>query len=109
MVYNVRKLMDTYFEEKELERNTVDSVDFILEVENVNEVVIISCSLLFRNSFSKDLGVLVQVYDGLITSGFTIESVGTRFVHPYPSAFRLVGNLGLLNQSLYQVFDSSRL
>lgn len=99
--------MDAYFEEKELERNTVDSVDLILEVENVNEVIVLGCSLLFRNSFSKNLGVFVQVQDGLIASGLTIKSVRTCFVYPYPSAFRLIGDFGLLNQSLYQVFDSS--
>lgn len=101
--------MDAYLKEKELERNTVYSVDFVLEMENVNEVVILGCSLLLRNSFSKDLGVFVQIQDGLIASGLTIKPVGTCFIYPYPSAFRLIGDFGLLNQSLYQVFDSSSL
>ena len=81
----------------------MDSVDFILEVEDVNEVVLIGRLLFFRNSLGKDLGILVEVHDRLIASWLPIESVRTRFVDPYPSAFGLVWNLGLLDQCLYQV------
>ena len=87
----------------------MNSVDFILEVEDVDEVVLIGRLLLFWNSFGKDLGILVEVHDRLIASWLPIKSVRTRFVHPYPSAFSLIRNLGLLDQCLYQVLNGSSL
>lgn len=73
------------------------SVDFVLEVEHVNEVVVISSQLFLRDSLGKDLCVFVEVQHRLVASWLTVKSVRTCFVNPYPPAFRLVGNLGLLD------------
>lgn len=99
----------SYLDEQKFKRNAVHSVDLVLKVKHVDKVVVIGRLFLLGDTLGKDLRVLIQVEHRLITSWLAIESVGACFVHPYPAAFGLVGDLGLFHQGLYQVLDCSRL
>lgn len=87
----------------------MDSVNFILEVKDLNVVGFVRCRLLFRNSFRINLRILVKIQDRVLSQRLTVEFVGAGLVNPDSTSFCLVRNLSLLDQGLYQVLNSPSL
>ena len=85
------------------------SVDFVLEVEDVDEVVIIGRHLLLRYTLSIYLRILVQVHHRVFAWRFAVESVSASLVDPYAPGLCFVGDLGLLDKGLDHIFDSPSL
>jgi hypothetical protein len=61
-------------------------VDFILEVKDVDEIVVIGTNLLLRDTFRKNLGILTKIQDWMIPRWFPIDPVRTGFIDTYPSS-----------------------
>jgi hypothetical protein len=98
-----------YLDEEELEWDTVNSTGIILEVEHVDEVAVFSCKFFFRNTFSEDLSVFVEVQDRVLSRRFPIKPVGAHFINADLSTLLFIRNLSLRNERLNNIFDCSRL
>lgn len=100
---------ETYLQKKELERNSMRSVDFVLEMEHLDIVGFVGRLLLLGYSFCINIRELVQVQDWMLSQRFTVELVGIGLVNPNSTAFLLVRQVSLLDQRLYQVVDRASL
>lgn len=82
-------------------------VDFTLEVEPLDEVIILGSQLFLRNSFGIDLCVLAEIGHRMVPRRFTVYPVRVSFINSDTASFLLVGDPGLLDQALNQVLNRS--
>jgi hypothetical protein len=61
-------------------------VDFILEVKDVDEIVVIGANLLLWDTLGENLGILTEIQDWMIPRRFPIDPVRTCFINTYPSS-----------------------
>lgn len=81
----------------------------VLEMEGMNEVTLFSHQFFLWDAFSEYLSVLVEIQDRVLSRRLAVHPVVVCLINPNSTTLLFVGNLGLLDQSLNNLFDSSGL
>lgn len=89
-----------YLEQEEFERDAVGPANFVLEVENLDEVVLVCYEFFFGYTLGIDLSVLAKIQNRMVSGRLPVDPIRAGLIYPDLTAFGLIGNLGFLNQAL---------
>ena len=99
-------LIPTYLDCTELERRSMRLSRLVLEMEGMDKINIVAISeVIFRNPFSKQLNVVGDGEDSMISGQLLVDLIAVSFVNPNGSCLCLIANVGFLDQIRNDVVD----
>ena len=99
-------LIPTYLDYAELERRSMRLSRLVLEMEGMDKIDILGISeVIFGDSFSKQLNVVVDGEDSMISGQLLVDLIAVSFVNPNGSCLCLIVNVGFLDQIRNDVVD----
>jgi hypothetical protein len=99
-------LISTYLDYAELERRSMRLSRLVLEMEGMDKIDILAISeVIFGNPFSKQLNVVVDGEDSMISGQLLVNLIAVSFVNSNGSCLCLIVNVSFLDQIRNDVVD----